>query len=54
VRVMPKQFETKHPCSRCGTPCFRIAYIGSRLVCVECFGLHVAALAAPLSDGEDT
>lgn len=27
----------KHPCSFCGTPCYRICWIGSRLACVECF-----------------
>lgn len=26
------------PCSECGTPTFRIAYVGDRVVCPQCFG----------------
>ena len=36
-----KRFQ-KSPCSKCGTPCYHLCYIGkhrfnSRLVCVGCF-----------------
>jgi hypothetical protein len=42
----------KHPCSFCGTPCYRIAYIGRRLACVECFR-RLAVEPALATGGEE-
>ena len=39
VRAITPHIERlleKHPCSKCGQPCFRIAYAGHRLICIDC------------------
>ena len=34
---MDKRLE-KFPCRRCGTPAYNLCYVGTKLVCVDCFG----------------
>jgi len=36
LRISKDQFE-KRPCTKCGTLCYKLCYIGSKLVCVDCF-----------------
>ena len=38
IMMINKQWNDKYPCSECGEPCYRLCYLGSRLVCVDCFG----------------
>lgn len=34
---MDKQYEEKTQCSKCGKWCYKLCYIGSKVVCVDCF-----------------
>jgi len=42
----------RHPCSFCGKPCYRIAYIGHRLACVACFDRLAVKPALASTGGE--
>jgi hypothetical protein len=35
--MISENYKKKVPCTKCGEQCYRLCYVGKRVVCVDCF-----------------
>ena len=37
MSMFPEEYREKVRCSKCGEECYKLCYVGERVVCVDCF-----------------